>query len=295
MLRCAFYAIALLANVRSETFFLQPDLAPLNVTPTWTNLATLRRECTSGAKPGSLAQLIDTTLDNVFSRIRLMVSPGDDNDQLSKNMIYASAGPLERAMPERLIALLMTLVVEIPVALIISSGSKDLRKAIGSDRYALLMAFLPLTSAISGNVGLQSSTLTTRAISHGDCTRKNYLSWLQVEVFAAALLSICMGFAVGALAGFWSSLVLETGTDFGFAMTVACAQMLSINIAGLTGTCSPLIFSFVFHQDAGKWAGPMETAIQDIAGSFAMVYMAQALLVSCIRWGLSPMTRAVEA
>jgi hypothetical protein len=42
-----------------------------------------------------------------------------------------------------------------------------LKQLVGPDRYTLLMAFLPLTSAISGNVGLQASSLTTRAISHG--------------------------------------------------------------------------------------------------------------------------------
>mmetsp|Transcript_86632 Transcript_86632/g.226106 ORF Transcript_86632/g.226106 Transcript_86632/m.226106 type:complete len:80 (+) Transcript_86632:171-410(+) len=71
-------------------------------------------------------------------------------------------------------------------------------------------------------------------------------------------------------------------------MTVGLAQAFSIAIAGLTGTCAPLLFSFIFHGDAGKWAGPMETAIQDIAGSFAMVYVAQALLLQFVRLGLSP-------
>lgn len=44
---------------------------------------------------------------------------------------------------------------------------QDLKELVGPERYTLLMGFLPLTSAISGNVGLQASSLTTRAISHG--------------------------------------------------------------------------------------------------------------------------------
>jgi len=232
---------------------------------------------------------LDSELDSVFSSIRSQ-STDDINEELQKNRLYAEAGPLNRALPERYAALLVTLAVEIPVALIISSGSKDLRYLIGSERYALLMAFLPLTSAISGNVGLQASTLTTRAISHGDCSRATYCRWLRLELATAAILALFTGLAVGVVALLWTSTSFEAGPDAGFALTVGFAQAFSISIAGLTGTCAPLIFSFIFHGDAGKWAGPMETAIQDIAGSFAMVYVAQASLVQCIRFGLSPST-----
>jgi len=245
-----------------------------------------RRTCT-GAQATSFLQIIDSSLESVFASLR-EETPDEVNEQISKSMIYAASGPIERAIPERCAALLVTLVVEIPVAFIISSGAKDLRKIIGTERYSLLMAFLPLTSAISGNVGLQASTLTTRAISHGDCTRENYLEWLHIEMCTAALLAIILGVVVGLLAQVWTGSVLETGADCGFALTVGFAQVLSVLIAGLTGTCSPVIFSFLFHRDAGKWAGPMETAIQDIAGSFAMVYVAQALLLKCIKWKLSP-------
>lgn len=234
-----------------------------------------------------LARRLDSELDSVFSSIRSQ-STDDINEELEKNRLYAEAGPLKRALPERYAALLVTLAVEIPVAFIISSGSKDLRSLIGTDRYALLMAFLPLTSAISGNVGLQASTLTTRAISHGDCSRATYCRWLRLELLTAALLALLTGLAVGGVALLWTTSAFEAGPDVGFALTVGFAQAFSVAIAGLTGTCAPLIFSFIFHGDAGKWAGPMETAIQDIAGSFAMVYVAQASLVQCIRWGLSP-------
>jgi len=150
------------------------------------------------------------------------------------------------------------------------------------------MAFLPVTSAISGNVGLQASTLTTRAISHGDCKKATYLRWLGAELSTGVLLALSIGLAVGLVAGLWTRAALAGGADLGFAATVGAAQAISVSIAGLTGTCAPLLFSFIFHGDAGKWAGPMETAIQDVAGSFAMVYIAQAILVQCIKWGISP-------
>jgi len=66
---------------------------------------------------------------------------------------YLAMGVLARAFPERFSALVVTLLVEIPTLFIISGGSDQLCQLIGRRRYQLLIAFLPLTSAISGNVG----------------------------------------------------------------------------------------------------------------------------------------------
>jgi len=38
------------------------------------------------------------------------------------------------------------------------------------------------------------------------------------------------------------------------------------------------LFSLIFKRDSGKWGGPLETAIQDIVGSFAMVVISYKIL-----------------
>ncbi|CAJ1439666.1 unnamed protein product, partial [Effrenium voratum] len=237
----------------------------------------------------SLGGRIDSELDSLFSSIR---SQSDDDlaAEQEKERSYAEAGALARACPERYLALLVTLAVEVPVALIINGGSKDLKELVGLQRYTLLMAFLPLTSAISGNVGLQASSLTTRAISHGSCTKASFLGWMWAEIATALILSVATGVAVGILALVWTMQSFDTGVDVGFAATVALSQAFSVIVAGATGTAAPLVFSFLFHGDAGKWAGPMETAIQDVAGSFAVVYLAQLVMTACIKAGFSPST-----
>lgn len=147
----------------------------------------------------------------------------------------------------------------------VSGGSDALCQLVGKQRYHLLMGFLPLSSAISGNVGLQGSSLTTRAISHQHVTSTSYLSWLAVEMSAAMALGLGMGFVLGAIA------YVTSGLDVGFGLTICISQFISIMTAGFTGTIAPLLFTFLFERDAGKWAGPLETAVQDIVGSFAMV------------------------
>jgi Mg/Co/Ni transporter MgtE len=176
------------------------------------------------------------------------------------------------AFPERMFALTVTLIFELPVLLMISGGSDQLCKLIGRSRYQLLIGFLPLTSAISGNVGLQASTLTTRAISHNHVTPKSWWTWLVHEVGAACYLGLGMGFLLGSIS------CVASGMDIGFGLTIFTAQMISILTAGITGTFAPLLFSFIFKRDSGKWGGPLETAIQDIIGSFAMIVISYQLL-----------------
>jgi Mg/Co/Ni transporter MgtE len=169
-------------------------------------------------------------------------------------------------------ALTVTLIFEIPVLLMISGGSDALCQLVGRRRYQLLMGFIPLTSAISGNVGLQASTLTTRAISHTHVTPNNYVPWFLHEIGAAVVLGAGMGLLLGSIA-FYAS-----GLDFAFGFTILFAQFISIVTAGCTGTFAPLLFSFIFRRDSGKWGGPLETAIQDIVGSFAMVIISYHIL-----------------
>lgn len=261
-------------------------------------LGSSRSTTPSSASPRCQTRQVALSGKDVDLELQNSSDPQTDddlNEELEKNRRYARAGAFGRALPERYFALLVTLLVELPVAFIISGGSTELKAQIGIGRYTLLMAFLPLTSAISGNVGLQASTLTTRAISHGDCSRANWGRWLRTEMATAGLLALFVGLAVGLLALCWTAASIDVGLDVGFALTVGVSQAFSVAIAGLTGTCAPLLFSFVFRRDAGKWAGPLETAVQDIAGSFAMVFIAQVLLMEFMRLGLSPETLASPA
>lgn len=227
---------------------------------------------------------------SVFSSIR---SESDDDREYAELDAenYARLGPAHRAIPERALALLVTVVIETPVCLMISGGSASLLTLLRDPkRYALLLGFLPLISAVSGNVGLQASTLTTRAISHRHVDIHNYCSWLRKELLAAALLAVVIGLCVGLMALAADMLVcsgqLPLVAHVVFAATVFLSQAVSIAVAGLTGVCSPLIFTFFFHRDSGKWAGPLETAIQDIAGTALLIGLTQGILMLATRLGL---------
>jgi cation transporter-like permease len=215
---------------------------------------------------------LNSLAESVFSDVR---SEGTSTVQSISNEAkeYLECSMWQRAFPERLFALTVTLLFEIPVLLMVSGGSDRLCYLIGRTKYQLLLGFLPLSSAISGNVGLQASTLTTRAISHGQVKVENYKAWLFKEIGAATYLGIGMGLFLGIIA------FCASGYSLAFGLTVMTAQFISILTAGCTGTFAPLLFTFIFERDSGKWGGPLETAVQDIVGSFAMVIISYQILL----------------
>jgi magnesium transporter len=228
---------------------------------------------------------VDSKLSNLFSDIR-SESTSDHDFHNCDAEIYASSSILERAYPERFGALLVTLLLELPVAFIITGGSAQICNLIGQVKYTLLLALLPLVSAISGNVGLQASTLTTRAISHYHVTRRSYWPWLLAEVSVGFLLSVGISAIVASIAFYLSSY------DIGFALTLLLSQMFSILVAGFTGCVAPLVFTLICEKDAGKWAGPLETAVQDLAGTCSMIYLSRHVLAWAVANGLSPGNQA---
>ncbi|KAA8495498.1 Magnesium transporter MgtE [Porphyridium purpureum] len=233
---------------------------------------------------------LENYLNEAFSEIR---SESEASFQAITHAAtaYSAGSVLSRAFPERYLALLVTLAIEIPVVLVISGGGKSICEVLGNKKYTILLAFLPLCSAISGNVGLQASNLTTRAISHELVTRNNFMTWMKEEFCVACALSLAVSAALASLALLWVY-AFTNSLDFGFAVTIATAQMLSILAAGISGTCAPLFFAFVAGRDAGKWAGPLETAVQDVVGSSAMVYLSIYMLRGFVQIGWTPHAHA---
>jgi len=178
---------------------------------------------------------------------------------------YGLCTAYQRAFPERSFALFVTLIFELPTLFMISGGSDRLCGLIGRMKYTALISLLPIISAVSGNVGLQASTLTTRAISHSQVCVDNYTAWLKKEITAAMYLGCALGFISSSIA------FCMGGFHVPFAISIFIAQWIGIFTAGVTGTLAPILFALVFDRDSGKWSGPLETAVQDVVGSFAMI------------------------
>jgi len=108
-----------------------------------------------------------------------------------------------------------------------------------------------------------------------------YLLFLSIAsslafVFVLAF-TIVSGLAMGVVTG--SIAFLMGGFSFAFALSIFTAQFVGILTAGCTGTLAPLLFTFIFERDSGKWGGPLETAVQDVVGSFAMIVISYRIML----------------
>ena len=166
-----------------------------------------------------------------------------------------------------MVTLTVTMIIEIPVLLMVLGGSDRLHNEIGRSSYQLLMGLLPLSCAISGNVGLQASAMTTRAVVHGRVTPDSFRSWLLKEVAAASLLGCGMGVLLFVVT-FWAS-----SYNYPLAFSVATGQLISIATAGCTGAISPILSRLLFGRDSGKWESLTLTVVQDVIAAFAMIFL----------------------
>mmetsp|Transcript_24384 Transcript_24384/g.59705 ORF Transcript_24384/g.59705 Transcript_24384/m.59705 type:complete len:874 (+) Transcript_24384:76-2697(+) len=200
---------------------------------------------------------------DIFDRIRFSNS-AEENANAKQ---YLEGPSIQRAFPERVVILSITLLLEVPVLLMICGGSDKLCDILGQSKYQLFVGILPICTAVSGNVGLQASELTIRAIAQGQVDRKSYTSWILKEIGASAYLGLAMSTFVGALCIFLG------GFHLTFVSIIAVAQFLSILSAGLTGSVMPLLATKVFGEAGQSWNSAIVTAVQDLVGSAVMVMM----------------------
>jgi len=255
----------------SNNYFSQNNNEALQIPP-YSNQPTILQSTLSTTHHRHRRSSMAAICDDIMASIRLR-SVSDYQVEENESNVYFKSTCWKRVFPERFTALLVTLAVEIPVLLMIAGGSDQLCHLIGRRRYQLIMAFLPLCCAISGNCGLQCSTLATRGITHNHITHVTFSSWLLKEIVASLLLGVGMG-CVLALFAFQAS-----GFDFIFAITIGFSQIVSIVSSSITGSIAPLFFNILFQNDAGKWSSLLETAVQDIVGCFTMVVLSYKMLV----------------
>jgi Mg/Co/Ni transporter MgtE len=155
----------------------------------------------------------------------------------------------------RLPALMLTLTLEIGVGAIISSYNATIRKHI------LIASFIPILASVAGNMAMQTSSSTLRSLSKG------YINLYMPRTITTMFMreAASTGYVAGALsvmvfivAGHWG------GLRFGFITAVSI--FLACVVAGLLGAMTPIAFKY-FDIDPAAMSGPLETALQDMAGN----------------------------
>lgn len=156
--------------------------------------------------------------------------------------------------------LLGTMVIELCAGMVISHYDDILQKVI------LLASFMPVISAISGNVGLQAAAITVRAVDTKNAQSKSTWASVKKEIATSLLMAAICGTVLGGVGAVWAN-------HIPFGMVIGGALTCSMLTAGLMGTVIPIV-SKRLGFDPATTAGPFETALQDIVGFGVFLWLA---------------------
>jgi magnesium transporter len=164
----------------------------------------------------------------------------------------------------RLPWLLGTMLIELLAGVVIARFDNVLKEVI------LLASFMPVISAVSGNVGLQAAAIVVRGLDTGHVSLKHWGQQVAKELSTSFLLALVCGAVLGAVGAAWSR-HLPFGIIIGGALT--CSMLT----AGFMGSVIPML-SKRAGFDPATTAGPFETAFQDVIGFAVFLWLASLLL-----------------
>jgi magnesium transporter len=140
--------------------------------------------------------------------------------------------------------------------------------------------FVPLITGMSGNVGLQCSTVLIRAMAMGGLSLGSRRETIVKELLSGIFTGVIFGVSCGLIA---YGLNLLAGDAIASGSPLAVATVVAVGLIGgctagtLLGVFSPLFFSRI-GVDPAIAAGPIVTAFNDVL-SMAIYFL--------IAWGVS--------
>jgi magnesium transporter len=184
-------------------------------------------------------------------------------------LVGSDAEEMDRRSPAqvarlRLPWLMGTMVIELFAGGVISRFDHVLKEVI------LLASFMPVISAISGNVGLQAAAIVVRGLDTGHVSLHNWWRALAKEMSSSLLMALVCGLVLGTVGAVWSQHVP-------FGLIIGGSMTASMFTASCLGTLIPMI-SKRMGFDPATSAGPFETAFQDVIGFAVFLWLASLLL-----------------
>jgi magnesium transporter len=179
------------------------------------------------------------------------------------------AEAMERRTPAqvarlRLPWLLGTMGIELCAGLVISRFDDVLKEVI------LLASFMPVISAVSGNVGLQAAAIVVRGLDTGHVDLRRWGRQISKELATSFLMAVVCGLVLGGVGVVWSG-------RLPFGLVIGAAMTCSMLTAGFMGTLIPMLTKRAGF-DPATTAGPFETAFQDVIGFAVFLWLASLLL-----------------
>ncbi|MEO5656942.1 MAG: magnesium transporter [Nitrospiria bacterium] len=133
-----------------------------------------------------------------------------------------------------------------------------------------LASFIPVITAMGGNIGLQTSTLVVRGLATGRIESADLRAVFVKELAVGVLMGTICGTIVGVVAQIWHGPAM-------LGVVVGVSMFIAITVASIMGTLMP-IFLRKLGIDPAISSGPFVTAANDITGLVIYLGLATALL-----------------
>ena len=134
----------------------------------------------------------------------------------------------------------------------------------------ILAAFVPVVTAMGGNVGSQSATILTRGLATGRVD----MSDMGTVVFREFRVGLVMGIICGGVVGGVASLLFSNGKHV-LGLIVFVAMVAAMTVAATVGSLAPAVMKR-FGIDPAIASGPFVTTANDCIG--IVIYLSTALL-----------------
>ncbi|MFQ5507905.1 MAG: magnesium transporter [Leptospirillia bacterium] len=131
-----------------------------------------------------------------------------------------------------------------------------------------LVAFIPISMALGGSLGVQSSTIVVRGLATGRIELGDVRRVFLREVRVGTMVGLICGILVGSIAYLWHDPWL--GAVVGMSLFVASGVAVTI------GTLAPIGFQY-FRIDPAISSGPLVTMVNDVTG--LLIYLGLATLM----------------
>lgn len=129
----------------------------------------------------------------------------------------------------------------------------------GISQLPALAFFIPLITAMGGNVGVQSSAIVVQAIAKGDIAIKRIMPRIAKEATVGLMNGIILSALIFGIAVFFSNVQL--------AVVVSLSLLTVIVFASTFGTIFPLVLHR-YRIDPALAIGPFVTTLNDVIGLF---------------------------
>ncbi len=191
----------------------------------------------------TIDDIVDVVVEEASEDIRRMAGTGDE--AIREDSAFRVAG------------------VRLPWILISLIGGVLSGSVIGTFRGTLssflpLAIFIPIITAMGGNIGIQSASLTVRGLALGEIDAYEIWKRLFRELRVGVVMGLVCGGSVGMIALFW-----EHNAALGIVVGVAMGS--AIMVAATMGAFVPIVFKKL-GIDPAIATGPFVTMSNDIIG-----------------------------